>query len=241
VGTLQDLFIFDPKSERVYPVAFSDTEPLYTLYISHVRQVGNQLIILAGQANAYYSIVYAIDLPSYPLAEDAVFTLNRSLRFATHATALNQKHYTLTNNGTSLLLYGTQLQRVLPETFGVDYLTPDFTPTELTHTMDDEVALLTTQQTPWQVQYYTLTGKLSESHLLMPPVTTSISVKILGDSRWLYSLVYDPQGEMYTHYLTLYDKKTGEMAYCYGFYNQQPLTLLDMTFINLKYLSLVQK
>ncbi|MEG0952092.1 MAG: hypothetical protein RSE96_09220, partial [Niameybacter sp.] len=195
---------------------------LHGMYVSHMKIVDDQLIILAGEAMSYHALIYTIDL--------STFEVTAWKRLETHPSALDELDYTLTPDGLAVFIAGDALQIYDP-----------FTDTTLLQPMPFEVAGITSganylfaYSTPnqgglsyVQIPLNTLATSaptLSASSLIFPsPTSQVLNLRLQGEH--VYFILKDPRAPRFKNYVALYNMNTGQLDYCLGIGDASPLIL----------------
>lgn len=220
-GDLAKFRILENTTGKLYSIGLPQEVYLHSMYVSDMKVVENQLIILAGEAMSYHALIYVVDLNTLEVTDWK--------RLETHPSALNSMHYTLTDDGIALFISGNALQIYNPledtlvhqslsfEAEGVIYdkqhvLVYDLQEDRFNYILLEEENLLLTD-----------TSVISDS-LALP----SSSAKVLDlslESDLLYVLLEDFSAPRFKNYLSVYNLNTQEMIFCLGIGDSSPLIL----------------
>lgn len=218
-GDLTSFRVLDRTTNKIKPLIIEDTIMLSPMYVSHMQQVNDQLIILAGQAQSYNALIYTVDLPSLKVTNFKVLP--------THPTALNGQHFTLTSDGMALFIADNQVQVYNPFIDKEFFIPIPFTATgiisESSHTVvygekDGVVSMSVLDHTFDPSALYTLE--------LPAPSCKIIDLKIIGNT--LFIATVDPLGVRFANYISGYDLSTSQLTYCLGVQPSSPLMLVGL-------------
>lgn len=198
-------------------------QKLYThsMYVSDMRVIDNQLIILAGEAMSYHALIYTVDLNTFDVIDYK--------RLETHPSALNSMHYTLTDDGLALFIAGNTLQIYNPLDDTLSYFPLPF---------EAEGVLCNTQYTftyalqENEVKYLLLENKellyqksVPTPYLLSLPSSWPKVLDLTLKDNLVYLLLEDLSGPRFKNYLSVYNLDTQEMSFCLGISDSNPLIL----------------
>lgn len=218
-GDLTTFKVLDRLSGEIKPLLIDDSIFLSPMYVSHMQEVGDQLIILAGEAHEYNALIYTVDLPSLKVSQ--VKHLN------THPSALNASHFTLTTNGEALFIADDHLQIYNPLTHEEHFLPLPFKATGVIH--ESNTTLVYSEQNGI-LQYMLLDKTLHplpvETVILPSPSCKLIDLVIKNDTLYLAAL--DPSGIRFKNYISGYHLPTGDLTYCLGLEDAPPLSLIAL-------------
>lgn len=221
-GDLNGFKILEKATHTIHDLKLSSAIYTAPMYVSHMVALDDQLIILAGEARSYSSLIYVVDLSSFQVIS--------SKRLKTHPTALDTPHCTLTDDGKAFWIAGDALQVYDP-----------LTDKEMTYPMPFSLTGVTSEaNTLWAYRLMDgeLKGILSHTSslssltpitLTLPTPTSKLIDLALKDSTLAVAL-YDPMGSHFTHYIVLYNLKTHTLFYCLGISPSTPLILAKIGF-----------
>ena len=218
-GDLTSFKVLDRLSGEVNPLIMEDSIFLSPMYVAHMREVNNQLIILAGQAHTYNALIYTVELPSLKVSQF------RQLQ--THPSALDSSHFTLTQNGESLFIADDKLQVYNPFTGEESFIPLPFKATGVIN--DSNMTLVYSEQDG--VFHYTL---LDEQLNLLPMQTITLPssscklVDLVLKNHTLYLATLDVMGIRFKNYISSYNLSTANLTYCLGIEDASPLSLIAL-------------
>lgn len=223
-GDLSSFRVLEKATNKIHSLKFSSNIYTAPMYVSHMVTIDDKLIILAGEARSYHSLVYVIDL--------STLEVSHYKRLETHPSALDTPHYTLTSDGKALWIAGDALQvydsiRDIETTYTMPYT--------LTGVISDDETIYA-----YNVSDGDLKGVLLNTHALSSlspisitltlPTATSEIVDLSLRGSTLVVALYDEVASHFKQYIVLYDLNTHTMTYCLGIGDTSPLILTDINF-----------
>ncbi|MDU6855785.1 MAG: hypothetical protein E6370_15360 [Clostridiales bacterium] len=218
-GDLSSFRVLNRTTDEIKQLIIDESTHLSPMYVSHMQQVGDQLIILAGQAHAYNALIYTVDLPTLKVTS--------SKQLGTHPSALDGTHFTLTSDGIALFIAGDKLQVYNPFTDEESFIPLPFTTTGV-------ISQAHTTLVYGEQDGVLYTSVLDESFNLSPMHTTRfpssscklIDLSIKGDT--LFIATVDPLGLRFRNYISGYNLSTGQLTYCLGIEEASPFMLMAL-------------
>lgn len=219
--SLEEIYIIEKNTAKVHSLSFPAALDLGPMYVFHVQRVGNTLMLLSGEYESYTSLLYKIHLPTFEVVD--------AIRLTTHPSSLGSLHSALTSFGAAVFIHDKSLKiyDLLTNTYKLVPL--DYVATAVIDYQDQILALGQVDA----VLHYTLldhTGLPTQIGKFTLPSATSTPVDFVIDNSIFYLVTYDPKGNRYCNYLTLYDLQTGEILYSLGIQPLKGYALLGLTF-----------
>ena len=202
-GGLENIYLVDLQTDIAYPLTYLPEDNLGFMYVSHMRRVGDTLIILGGEANAYTSLIYTISLQTGEVLH--------AKRLATPLTALYKEDFAILSSGTCAFTGESSVLLYNPFTDTTSEVPFDTSPSRLLN-YDDTLLVISEevgQLTLWQLEDtlpLTLTLPLPDYRI----------VDMLIEDDLLVVALFDPADAHYHNYLSVYDLDTGSWLYCLG-------------------------
>ena len=219
-GDLTQLQVIHQDSLEVYNLEIDEDIPLKPMYTAHMKQIGNTLILLAGEARNYNALIYTIDLSS--------LKVTGAKHLKTHPTALDTPHYTLTEKGMALFIAGDQLQVYNPFTDTESFIDLPF---KASGVVAKGQTICVYSQGNDTLDYVLLDGTLNlvTTQTVSIPSSSYVLVDLEVKDNLLYVATLDPSGLLFKNYISIYNLNTGMMQYCLGLGDAAPLALVDLS------------
>lgn len=219
-GDLTQLKVIDRHSLEVYSLGIDESILLKPMYISHMKQIGDTLILLAGEARNYNALIYTVDLNS--------LKVTGAKHLKTHPAALDTPHYALTEKGTALFIASDQLQMYDPFTDSESFINLPFEASGVT--VKGQTIFVYSEGTD-TLDYILLDDKLNPiaTQTVSIPSSSYVLVDLEVKDDLLYVATLDPSGLLFRNYIVIYNLHTGTMQYCLGLGDASPLALIDLS------------
>lgn len=219
-GDLTQLMVIDRHFLEVYSLGINEDIPLKPMYVSHMKQIDNTLILLAGEARNYNALIYTVDLNS--------LKVTGSKHLKTHPSALDTPHYALTAKGTALFIAGDKLQIYNPFTNTESFIDLPFEASGIT--VKDQTIFVYSEDTD-TLDYVLLDDRLNPiaPQTIALPSSSYVLVDLEVKDNLLYVATLDPSGLLFRNYIVIYNLNTGTMQYCLGLGDASPLALIGLS------------
>lgn len=211
-GDLNAIYLVDLQKETASPLLFEPYENLGKMYVSHMKRVGDRLIILGGEANAHASLIYTVDLNTHQILT--------SKRLINDPQTLYEDDFTILDSGWCLFTAGTGIQAYQPFTDTEKWLPLDFPSTQLLSYGSHALVFSQSEDTLSLVQ---------DTHTRLPlplPTTTPHIVDMVVKDDYLFLALYDSSSGRFNNYLSVYDLRTGKWMYALGIEPMEDVALL---------------
>lgn len=219
-GGLENIYVFQKKSQKLVPLCYAPQENLGPMYVSHIQPLENSYVLLGGEVNAYASIVYEV-------AKEHLNILS-GYHFETSTRAINHQNYGLTKEGDALYVEEKGLLYFDSKTKSLSHIPLAFSPQFVFNDASTTIALCLNRDL---LTYSLLERGASISKPKSLPLPNSHVELIRGvlKGQNLYILYYDSHHPLYKNYLCIYNLSTQKLTYCLALEAYKNLALLDMS------------
>lgn len=217
-GSLEDIYIVDKTNGLVSPLHALKSQNLGSMYVSHIKRLGDTFILIGGEVNAYNAFVYTIDAADYTVID--------AKKLPTHPSAISEAHYAINSLGHAVFIGGNGID-ILPYQASDALFKPLPFEAQYVFSSDSQTIVLSLKEAT--LHYALLDENLDRVRLGSLPLfskNTDLVKAFLKDER-LYLVSYTPSTNGYINYVTLYDLSTNKIIYCMGLRPYPNAALLD--------------
>ncbi len=206
LGTLSDTYFIDKKTNKVHSVVVSPGTELSDIYVSYIRVVNNNLILLSMKANAYEAVIYRISLDDFslnslktiPLSPDAI---------TTYGHGINSEGICIFTMDKELMIYNsfTDQTDCIPLPFSCSYIA-----------CNDQGGVFAGNLTENSFKYVLLDKhfRVTKNSDLSLPAPDSHIVSLIYQDAHLYTATYHSNYALYPNYISVYTLKDSKLIYC---------------------------
>lgn len=202
-GDLDGVYIVDLQTHTAHQLHYLPSQDLGAMYVYGLQVVDRTLVLLGGEAHSYNALIYTIDLDTR--------TVTSANRLVATKDARYKEDFSITPSGMCVLISPEGVLSYNPFAATAQTYKLPFMPTRL---LSGDATTFALAQEDTSLYLTDLTTQETTT-LTLPAPHLKIVDQQVKDTQ-VYSLLYDPYGALYTHYLTVHDLTTGQWMYCLG-------------------------